>query len=256
MVTDIKSKKIDLSNRLYALLVLIIIIGIAYFAWSIFYTYKAAYFEDTNQITISGTGEVYATPDIAKLTLGVQTEGADVKSITQENTETMNKVIDAAKSLGVEAKDIQTTQYSVTPKYNWTQERGQVLEGYTITQNIELKIRDFSKIGDILSKSTESGANNIGNLQFSIEDAEKIKTQARAKAIEQAKIKAQTIAQQAGVKLGDVINVYEDSYYAPTAYSSAKVMDAVGSAARESVAQIETGEQKVQVTISLVYKIK
>jgi len=257
MAPEIKPKKFDLSNRLYILLVLIIVIGIAYFAWIVFYTYKAGYIEDTNNITISATGEVYAAPDIAALTLGIQTDGKDVKTITQKNTETMNKIIDGVKGLGVDAKDIQTTQYSVSPQYNWTQDEGQVLEGYRITQNIDLKIRDFAKIGDILGVATENGANIVSDLRFSIEDEEKAKTQAREKAIAAAKAKAQIIADQAGIKLGDIINVYEDYYYAPVAYSSAKVMnEASGGGAAIDTAQIESGEQKVQITINLVYKIK
>jgi hypothetical protein len=239
------------------LLVLIIVIGIAYFAWVVFYTYKAGYIEDTNNITISATGEVYAAPDIAALTLGIQTDGKDVKTITQKNTETMNKIIDGVKSLGLEAKDIQTTQYSVSPQYNWTQDKGQVLEGYRITQNIDLKIRDFKKIGDILGVATENGANIVSDLRFSIEDEEKAKAQAREKAITSAKAKAQTIAQQAGIKLGEIINVYEDYYYTPVQYSSAKVMnDMVSSGSAREVAQVESGEQQVQITINLVYKIK
>ena len=257
MAPETKSKKFDLSNRLYVLLVLILVIGIAYFAWIVFYTYKAGDIEDANQITISATGEVYAAPDIAALTLGIQTDGKDVKNITQENTETMNKIIDGVKSLGLEAKDIQTTQYSVSPQYNWTQDKGQVLKGYRITQNIDLKIRDFDKIGDILSVATENGANIVSDLRFSIEDEEKAKTQARDKAIAAAKAKAQTIAHQAGIKLGDIINVYEDYYYAPVQYSSAKVMnDMASSESAREIAQVESGEQQVQITINLVYEIR
>lgn len=254
MTPEKKSKKFDLSNRLYILLILIIVIGIACFVWMVFYTYKA---EDKNNITISAIGEVYADPDIAALTLGIQTDGKDVKTITQKNTETMNKIIDGVKGLGVEAKDIQTAQYSVSPQYNWTQDEGQVLEGYRITQNIDLKIRDFAKIGDILGVATENGANIVSDLKFSIEDEEKAKTQAREKAIAAAKAKAQIIAGQAGIKLGDIINVYEDYSYAPVAYSSAKTMNEASSmgAGRET-AQIESGEQKVQITINLVYRIR
>jgi len=254
-----KAKIFDLSNRLYIILVLLISGMIIYFGWQIIYQFQTMNFQNYNQITVSGQGKISTAPDIATITLGIETEGEDVKEITKENTDSMNAMIDGVKKLGVESKDIQTTQYLISPQYNWTEKEGRVLDGYKITQNIEIKIRDFTKIGDILNIGTKSGANVVNNLQFSIEDMEKVRSKAREKALTEAKEKAETIAKQTGIKLGKIINVYDESIYGDSArYSSVKMIaeDAAYGAGAVQSPTIEAGEQDLTVTVNIIYKIK
>jgi len=251
-----EEKQFDLSDRFFAIIALLIIGVFIYLAFFLIYQFKTLNQQNVNQITVSGVGKVYTTPDIATVTLGVETNGASVKTITEKNVTAMNKIIDGLKKLGIEDKDIQTTQYSVAPQYNYTEREGRVPNGYTINQNVTVKIRNFDNISDVLTVATENGANIVSSLQFTIDDPEQFKAEARAKAIEQAKAKAETLAKQAGVKLGDLVNIYENSSsYAPISVSYAKGM---GGASLDSVesAQIQTGEQEVNMTINLTYKIK
>ena len=95
--------------------------------------------------------------------------------------------------------------------------------GYTLEQDVQVKIRDFTKIGDILSAATSSGANVVGDLQFTIDNPEQFKEQARAQAIAQAKSNAQNLAKESGLNLGKLINVYENNYNpSPIMYNSCK----------------------------------
>jgi hypothetical protein len=221
------------------------------------YQFKTLNQQNVNQITVSGVGKVYTTPDIATVTLGVETNGASVKTITEKNVTAMNKIIDGLKKLGIEDKDIQTTQYSVAPQYNYTEREGRVPNGYTINQNIEVKIRNFDNISGVLDVATQNGANVVSSLAFTIDDPEQFRAEARAKAIEQAKAKAETLAKQAGVKLGEIINVYENNYVtSPIMYNSAQKLMGAGEAASYDSAQIQTGEQEIDITINLTYKIK
>jgi len=252
-----ESKQFDLSDRFFAIVALLIISTFVYFGFQLFFQFKTLNQQNQNQITVSGEGKVYAAPDIATVTLGIETNGLSVKQITEKNVTAMNKIIDGLKNLSIEEKDIQTTQYSVIPQYNYTEDRGRVPNGYTINQNIEVKIRDFAKISDVLSMATENGANVVSSLQFTIDDPEQFKAEARAKAIEQAKVKAETLAKQAGVKLGDIINVYENSYnYAPTNSAMQKTMLGAGESVSYDSAQIQTGEQEINLTMNITYKIK
>lgn len=255
---DIDNKKIDLSNRFFILISVLIAGVIIFGAFQLAYQFKMTNLQNQNQITISGTGKTYAVPDVAKVTFGIETTGKVVKDITQTNVVSMNKIIEGLKTLGIAEKDIQTTQYSVSPQYNWTERGGRVLEGYMIHQNIEVKIRDFAMISDALNVATDNGANIVSDLQFTIDDVEKVKAAAREKAILEAKEKAQTLANQTGIKLGNIINIYEsnDGYY--PLYSSKTAIGMGGGAdMAESVApQIQTGEQEIQVTVNLTYKIK
>lgn len=252
-------KKIDLSNRLFIVLAVFAVAFAVICLWQIIYQWKTFDQSNYNQINVSGEGKVSVSPDLATITLGLETNGKDVSEITKESTASMNKIIEELKALGLESADIQTTQYSVNPRYDYT-DKGRVDDGYQIEQNIEVKIRDFDKIANVITIATENGANVINNLQFSIEDEQKAKNDAREKAIAQAKQKAQEIAQETGIKLGKIINFYESSsssdnpiYYSVKSMSSAVALE---DSAMGVSSNIESGEQEVTVTVNLVYKVK
>lgn len=250
-------QKFDFSNRFFWLAT-VLVAGLLLFLAGVAYLQAKAADRGTDHFSVSGEGKVYATPDVATISLGMRNEGQDIKALTEMNTDSVNKIISGLENLGIEKKDIQTTNYSVTPKYNWTQNRGNVPDGYTIEQNVQVKIRDFAKVGDVLALAVTNGANVVNSLQFSIDDQEKFKAQAREKAIAQAKAKADSITKASGMKLGKLINVSE-SFYMP--YQS-RVYDmktvGMGSAAPEAVSlpNIESGQQEISVTVSLTYKVK
>lgn len=226
------------------------------------------------QITVSGEGKVYAKPDVALVNLGVTTQAATVANVTKNNTDKMNAVIAAVKNLGVEDKDIETTNYSLTPVYGNNYivptevptaapmmnsqiiRTTSVVTGYRLEQDVQVKIRDFTKISDVLAQSTASGANLVGDLQFTIDNPEQYKEQARAKAIAQAKTNAQNLVKDSGINLGKLINVYENYIY-PGVYNSAT--KAMGGGTLDSVAStptIQPGQQEIDVTINLTYQVK
>lgn len=235
----------------------IMVIGILlFFVAQSNYQAKSLEQQNVNQITVSGEGKIYAKPDVALVSLGVSTEAATVAEVTKSNTEKMNAVIEAIKALKVDEKDIQTTNYNLNPLYNYTDKLGRVFQGYSLDQNIQVKIRDFTVIGDVLSKATEKGSNLVGNLQFTIDDPEQYKDQARAKAIEQAKLRAKNLSAESGVKLGKLINVFENSsapYYA--AYDMNKGIGG-GIAPMAVTPTVQPGQQEITVTINLTYQVK
>ena len=212
--------------------------------------------QNQNQITVSGVGKVYAKPDVAIVSFGVTTEGATVANVISKNSEKMNAVIEAVKKLGVGEKDIQTTNYNLYPQYNYTEAQGRLFEGYTLSQNVQVKIRDFTKTGDILAKGTEMGSNLVGNLQFTIDDPDQLKQEARAKAIEKAKANAKNLAEKSGISLGKIVNIYENSNsYAPMMYDS-KMAYGMGGAENLVTPTIEAGQQEIEITINLTYLVK
>ena len=254
------------------LMVAILILGIlVFFVGQIILQNKSIGLQNQNQVTVSGEGKVYAKPDVALISLGVTTTGKTVADVTKSNTDKMNAVIAAVKALKVDDKDIQTTNYNLTPNYENTtiytpvpmmypiSSGGSVitkpvLKGYSLEQDVQVKIRDFTKIGDILSQATASGANLVGDLQFTIDNPEQFHEQARAEAIKQAKSNAQNLANESGVNLGKLINVYEGYNPGPIMYNSMKT---TGLAAPEaaSVPTIQPGQQEIDVTINLTYQV-
>jgi len=245
-------------NLLYKtfLLATILVLGILiFFAGQMFFSAKTIERQNQNQITVSGQGKVYAKPDIAVLNLGVKSEGSAVAGVIQDNTTKMNAIISAVKEIGILEEDIQTTNYSLVPNYNYTELAGRIFDGYVLDQNIQVKIRDFSKISNVLSQATLKGANLIGQLSFTIDNPEQFKQEARQKAIEQAKASAKNLASVSGVKLGKIVNVYEN--YNPYYRAYDNVMGMGGAEVSSApMPTIEPGQQEIVVNVNLTYLIK
>jgi uncharacterized protein YggE len=205
-------------------------------------------------ITIAGEGEVEAVPDIAQITLGVETNSAQVAVAQQENTQKVNQMIASLKQLGIEEKDIKTSQYSVYPQYDYPDGR-QILRGYQISQSVTVKIRNFDNIGKALEMAGSAGVNQVGGLSFTIDDPEGLRQQARVEALQNAKSKAEELAKNAGVKLGRLVSFNESEGGSPIPYPVA--MRAEGYALDEkSVApDIQPGSQEVKVFVSVTYEV-
>ena len=221
--------------------------------------------EFKNTINVTETGEIYAKPDLAVINLSVKTEAKTVEQAMNENTEKMNKVIAFVKEKGIEDKDLKTTSFNIYPRYEYRKQTleiypilpsKRVLIGYEIKQELQVKIREMDKIGEIIEGSTNAGANQIGDLQFTIDNKDELKKQARAQAIEKAKDKAKELASLIGVKLirvsGFSENTYMPYYNQDMMFKTLEIEGGLGGA---EVPDIETGENKITVTVTLVYEI-
>jgi len=241
-------------NKVFTLAVILVLGLLIFFISQMVYQFRSLDQLNINQVTVFGEGKVYAKPDIALVNLGVETTGATTADVISKNTEKINAVTQAIKDQGVEEKDIQTTNYNLSPLYNWTEAAGRIFQGYTLTQNLQVKIRDFAKVGEILRQAVAKGANLAGNLQFTIENPEQFRQEARAKAIEQAKQNAQNLASSSGIKLGKLINIYEN-YYPYAVYEEAIGLGG-GFAEPAPAPVIEPGQNEISVTINLTYRIR
>jgi len=212
------------------------------------------------QVTFTGHGRVFAKPDIAQATLGVRTDRRPtaVLAVT-ENTEKMNQVIAKVKELGIEDKDIKTTSYNLSPEYDYNQGQGRsILAGYSVYQEVTLKIRNLDDIGKVIEATTTAGANQVGNIAFTIDDTDELKKQARAEAIAKAKVRAEEVTQATGIRLGKLVNVYENDGSVPLPYydySYAK-MEGLGMGGASPAPAIQTGENEVTLDVTLVYEVK
>jgi uncharacterized protein len=217
--------------------------------------------DNQDRFSVTGSGVVYAKADIANITVGFKTElKKDAALAAQESSKKMNAIIEALADLGIEEKDIKTTDYSLRPVYTWLEKEGQVLQGYEVSQSVNVKVRELDKIGEVISKTTEKGANQVGSVNFSIDDEYELKNQARELAIEKAKEKAGLIASQANMRLGKVKSVYEnaDMNYPVPMYANAKMemADGLGSQLAVDVANIQVGQNEIRVEVTLVYEVK
>jgi uncharacterized protein len=217
--------------------------------------------------SVSGEGKITTIPDIAQFTFSVITEGAkDIAASQKDNTNKTNKAIDFLKAQGVEAKDIKTLSYSLDPRYqtyscNYKMEVGSQpcppseIVGYTITQTVSVKIRDFTKIGDILSGVITNGANSVSSLSFAIDDQTAVENQAREQAITKARDQAALVAKVGGFRVGKLISI-DESYTPYYAYGKGGSDVAMSSAIPQAAPTIEAGSQEVTVNVTLRYEIE
>jgi len=202
-------------------------------------------------ISISGTGKATAVPDLARLTIGIKTEGSAVFAAQQENASKMNKITEKIKAAGVAAEDMQTANYQINPRYDWIEGK-RILRGYDVDQSLTVKIRNLEKIGDILTLASEDGANEVSGISFTIDDPEKLKQEAREKALANAKEKADTLAKIVGVKLGRIVSFTEDGYVPPFYGYEAKEIYGMGGGATPDV---QAGSTDVTINATIVYEI-
>ena len=167
-------------------------------------------------ISIAGRGEVQAAPDMAVITSGVTSQGATAREALDANTAAMTELLDELKASGIEARDIQTTGFSVNPSYVYSDERDSngyslppKVTGYQVSNTVTVVVRDLEDLGTILDRSVTVGANTVNGVTFSVADPTELYNEARQKAFADARAKAELYAETAGTTLGDLEAIRE-----------------------------------------------
>ncbi|MCL5004472.1 MAG: SIMPL domain-containing protein [Patescibacteria group bacterium] len=215
----------------------------------------------------SGEGKITAIPDIAQFTFSVITEGGkDIAKLQKENTDKTNKIINFAKLSGVVDKDIKTQNYNLDPRYQYyscpiSREAAEPcppaeIVGYTITQTIAVKIRNFEKIGDIMAGVVQNGANSVSQLSFNIDDLSVIQDKAREEAIKKAKERAKLIAEAGDFKVGKLLSIDEGGYSEPIYGYGIGGFAKTAMETSLPAPQIEPGSQEIKVNVILRYEIE
>jgi uncharacterized protein YggE len=205
-------------------------------------------------IWVNGTGKVYAVPDIAELTLGVEAEAATVAAAQSQANQAMASVVAALKAAGIADKDIQTQYYSIYEVTKWDPDKNQsVITAYQVTNTVTATIRSIDKAGQIIDAVVAAGGNyiRINGINFTVEDPNIYYAQAREKAIEYAKAKANQMATLAGVKLGSIFYITESSYMPSGNYFDGRVV----SAGSEAGTTISAGQLEITTTVTIAYDI-
>jgi len=217
----------------------------------------------TRTLSVSAEGKVVAKPDVAFVSFSVISEGKDTKVISDENNTRMTKVTTFLKEQGIDEKDIKTTEYILSPVYSQRAMLSSVsftptIASYSLTQTVQVKIRDFSKVSGVVGQLVPMGVNRVQSVSFGIDDPEMYRAQARIEAIAKAKEKAEAMAEAADISLGDVVNVSE---YAQGGSDyrvmSEKAMSSGYGVAVPAIApSFEVGSQDVVIQAQVTYELK
>lgn len=225
-----------------------------------------------NVITVTGTGEAYAVPDVAVFNFTSRHEAQTVKEAQSVVSEQVSAVLATLEGLGIEDKDIKTTSYNSYPRYEWKQERvicnefgcppspggNRELVAYEQSQSIQVKVRDLDKASAILQALGDAGVDSVNGPNFQVDDEDAVLTEARQQAIAKAKEKAELLADELGVKLGKVVSFSDGGDYYPEPYmmraSFAEDMAYGGGIA--PAPEIPAGENLLTASVTVSFKIK
>lgn len=210
------------------------------------------------KIQVTGQGSVDIAPDMAILSLTVTREADTARGALDANSAAMSEVLAAMKAEGIDARDLQTSGFSIHPRYSRPppkpsgEREPPAIIGYTVRNSLNVRVRDISAVGAVLDKSVTLGVNEGGNIRFSNADPSAAIEQARIKAVKQAIAKANTLAAAAGVKTGKLLEISEQSFnprpmsMASAGMSMARTADAV---------PVVTGENTYKVVVNVSFAI-
>jgi uncharacterized protein len=203
-------------------------------------------------ISVTGSGQVYLTPDVAYINIGVKSQADKVADALKKNNDQAAGVASALKDIGVDAKDIQTSAFNVYPQQEFGP-NGEVTKTFYVVENtVNVTVRNLQKLGQMLDAVVQNGANTINSIQFDALDKTKATSEARKLAVQDAHNQAQELADAAGVKLGQLtsLSVFMSSGPMPA-------FQAKGGASANSASQVPVSAGQLIITMdaNMVYEI-
>ena len=206
----------------------------------------------TRTLTVTGTGEAAAAPDMAVFSIGVETEGPSAAVALRNNSTKMRAAIDKLKELGIEERDIQTSGLRVNPRYDYdsASERPRLI-GFVAANTVTAKLRDLDNAGAVLDEAVQVGANTINNLSFTFSDPQPLHDEARNAAVAQAQAQAELMSSAAGVRLGPILTIQDGFVSSPKSFGMARM-----EAAFDQSVPIASGESVVTASVTIIYEIQ
>jgi uncharacterized protein len=240
-------------TKTFVVLAGVTLLGLALSACGTFQAREAAaQTPSPRTITVAGSGKSFLAPDIATISIGVRTEDEDPAQAMAVSNDQAQTITDALQEMGVAARDIQTTSFNIYPNQQYNESGTPISTTYVVENTVSVTVRDLSVLGELLGASVEAGANQIYGIQFDVEDREEALSQARVAAIEDARAKAEALAEAAGVSLGELESISEVSGF-PQPFFEGR-----GGAAETAAADvpISPGQLTITVDVNMVFGIE
>jgi uncharacterized protein YggE len=205
-------------------------------------------------IKVSGLGMVEAAPDQATINVTIQEEGASLDDLVSKTKNEMSDLLKLLKDFKIPEKDMQTTQYSIRPKYNYDNHKT-TRDGYTVTNQLKFLLRDLTQLGDVLGAVSGADTFQVDGPTFSFSNPAKLQLEALKAAMDNAHTKAEVLAESAGAEVGPVISIEQTGVSMPTIRPAVMAMaQSVGSVA--SAVPVEQGTDQVTAQVEVVYTLK
>jgi uncharacterized protein YggE len=205
-------------------------------------------------LVLMGSGEVRARPDIAIITIGVTKRADTAREALTQNNSAMMQIIDHLKQAGIQTKDIQTSNFTVSPAYLYDNQNRQPpkIIGYDVSNQVTATIRKLEDVGTILDQVVSKGSNQVYGIAFSIADPQPLEDQARRLAVVDALRKAKLYADSAGISLGQIVSILEHVQPPPVpVYMKAQRMEAA-----DGAVPVAEGEQAITAHVNISWEIR
>jgi uncharacterized protein len=200
-------------------------------------------------ISVTGEATVSVPPDQAQIDAGVTSDAKTAREASETNNAAMGKLLLALKGAGIDEKDYQTSRLSLQPQYAPNRSGPSPVVGYRASNRVTVKLRDVTKVANIIDLLVGAGANELGGINFMVSQASKLLDDAREKAIADARRKAEIYAKAAGVTLGDPLGISEESAAQPVFRGKMAAPMAAG-------APVAQGEETLSVSVNVSWAIK
>lgn len=210
-------------------------------------------------ISLTGLAQVRASPDMAIISAGTISEAKTARAALSANTKAMRAVLAIIAAAGVAEKDIQTSNFSIQPKYTYPARASDgsrdapEIDGYTVSNSLTVIVRDLASLGAVMDAVVSSGVNQMNGLSFTIAEPEPLRNEARKQAVAAAVARAQLYAKAAGVTLGPIQSISEAGHVRPPQPMARMAMEAAVADAPVPIAQ---GEQVIEATVNIVWALE
>lgn len=207
-------------------------------------------------VAVTGAGEVSASPDLARVGLGIESRQPTMAAARSEVSATVDRVLALTRSLKIDPKFVNSTRLQVQPLYEWDEKnRRQRLQGYLVSRQVEVELRDLDQLGVLLEKAVDAGVNQVGDPQLDSTRRKSLEREAMAKAVEDARLNAEALAGAAGAKLGAVRTLNGQANAMPMPMYRRDAMVAMAAAPAPPAETYQAADMKFSATVSAEYDL-
>jgi len=210
--------------------------------------------ETLRTVSVNGVGRVKAEPDVADISLGVTKQGKEAAEAANKAAEAMDSMVTALLDMGVDENDIQTTNLSLSPRYDRNKDPAPIV-AWEANNMVSVTIRDIDSVGAVVDAATDAGATNVNGISFRVEDPTEAEAAARSAAVADAKAKADQLAADAGVTITGIVSISESGGQQPQPIYMARnemaMMDSAGAST-----PVMPGEVELSVNVYIQYEIE